>query len=106
MPLFSTPFAQLDLIRQPDQTNDPLQAFDAADEYLLNHLHERCTPHSTDAEKNFQRLVRELNPSAHLRLNHSPCFEDDNLELTIRFADQAALRRHWPTLCALSDQLK
>lgn len=41
MPLFSTPFAQLDLIRQPDQTNDPLQAFDAADEYLLNHLHEQ-----------------------------------------------------------------
>lgn len=41
MPLFSTPFAQLDLIRQPDQANDPLQAFDAADEYLLNHLHEQ-----------------------------------------------------------------
>lgn len=41
MPLFSTPFAQLDLIRQPDQTNEPLQAFDAADEYLLNHLHEQ-----------------------------------------------------------------
>ena len=41
MPLFSTPFAQLDLIRQPDQTNDPLQAFDAADEYLLNHLHQQ-----------------------------------------------------------------
>lgn len=41
MPLFSTPFAQLDLIRQPDQANDPLQAFDAADEYLLNHLHQQ-----------------------------------------------------------------
>ena len=38
MPVFSTPFAQLDLIRQPDQPNEPLQAFDAADEYLLNHL--------------------------------------------------------------------
>lgn len=41
MPVFSTPFAQLDLIRQPDQLNEPLQAFDAADEYLLNHLHEQ-----------------------------------------------------------------
>jgi 23S rRNA (guanine1835-N2)-methyltransferase len=38
MPLFDTPFAQLDLIRQPEQQNEPLQAFDAADEYLLNHL--------------------------------------------------------------------
>ena len=39
MPIFTTPFAQLDLIRQPEQQNEPLQAFDAADEYLLNHLH-------------------------------------------------------------------
>ncbi|UTW06654.1 methyltransferase [Pseudomonas benzenivorans] len=41
MPLFTSPFAQLDLIRQPDQANEPLQAFDAADEYLLAHLHEQ-----------------------------------------------------------------
>ncbi len=38
MPLLESPFAQLDLIRQPEQHNDPLQAFDAADEYLLSHL--------------------------------------------------------------------
>ena len=41
MPLFASPFAQLDLLRQPEQRNDPLQAFDAADEYLLQHLHEQ-----------------------------------------------------------------
>ncbi|MNQ57722.1 Ribosomal RNA large subunit methyltransferase G [compost metagenome] len=41
MPIFTTPFAQLDLVRQPEQQDDPLQAFDAADEYLLNHLHEQ-----------------------------------------------------------------
>lgn len=40
MPLLTTPFAQLDLIRQPEQSDEPLQAFDAADEYLLNHLAE------------------------------------------------------------------
>ncbi|MBM7061482.1 class I SAM-dependent methyltransferase [Pseudomonas sp. UL073] len=39
MPLFISPFAQLDLVRQPEQPNEPLQAFDAADEYLLEHLH-------------------------------------------------------------------
>lgn len=39
MPIFSTPFAQLDLHRQPHQPDEPLQAFDAADEYLLKHLH-------------------------------------------------------------------
>jgi 23S rRNA (guanine1835-N2)-methyltransferase len=36
MPLFVSPYAQLELIRQPEQQNEPLQAFDAADEYLLN----------------------------------------------------------------------
>lgn len=41
MPLLESPFAQLDLIRQPEQHNDPLQAFDAADEYLLSHLAEQ-----------------------------------------------------------------
>ncbi|NMX94767.1 MULTISPECIES: methyltransferase [unclassified Pseudomonas] len=38
MPLLDSPFAQLDLIRQPEQPNEPLQAFDAADEYLLAYL--------------------------------------------------------------------
>jgi 16S rRNA (guanine1207-N2)-methyltransferase len=47
MPLLETPFARLDLIRQPEQPNEPLQAFDAADEYLLNYLAEQQP--STDA---------------------------------------------------------
>ncbi len=38
MPIFNTSFAQLDLLRFPEQLNTPLQAFDAADEYLLKHL--------------------------------------------------------------------
>ncbi|WP_374439209.1 methyltransferase [Pseudomonas panipatensis] len=38
MPIFSSAFSQLDLIRQPEQPNDPLQAFDAADEYLLRQV--------------------------------------------------------------------
>ncbi|MEX5686883.1 methyltransferase [Pseudomonas silesiensis] len=41
MPLLETPFARLDLIRQPEQQNEPLQAFDAADEYLLDYLAEQ-----------------------------------------------------------------
>lgn len=44
MPVLETPFAQLNLIRQPEQQNEPLQAFDAADEYMLNHLAEQEMP--------------------------------------------------------------
>ena len=47
MPVLNTAYAQLDLIRQPDQPDEPLQAFDAADEYLLNHLAEQQLPVST-----------------------------------------------------------
>lgn len=47
MPLLESPFAQLDLIRQPEQQNEPLQAFDAADEYLLAHLAEQQPANST-----------------------------------------------------------
>ena len=47
MPILETPYARLDLIRQPEQPNEPLQAFDAADEYLLAQLHEQGLPTST-----------------------------------------------------------
>ncbi|PKG95727.1 50S rRNA methyltransferase [Pseudomonas sp. Choline-3u-10] len=41
MPILESPYARLDLIRQPEQPNEPLQAFDAADEYLLAQLYEQ-----------------------------------------------------------------
>ncbi|ARU89858.1 class I SAM-dependent methyltransferase [Pseudomonas sp. M30-35] len=41
MPIFVTPFAELELIRQPEQSHETLQAFDAADEYLLNQFAEQ-----------------------------------------------------------------
>jgi len=84
-----------------EDTNLPQQLHN-----LLHHLHERCAPHSTEAEKNFQRLVRELNPPTQLRINHCSAFEDESLEVTIRFANQAELRHHWPTLLDLSAQPK
>ncbi len=44
MPILESPYARLDLIRQPEQPNEPLQAFDAADEYLLAQLHAQGLP--------------------------------------------------------------
>ncbi|WPO99374.1 class I SAM-dependent methyltransferase [Pseudomonas sp. HR96] len=46
MPQLNSAYAQLDLIRQPDQPNEPLQAFDAADEYLLAYLSQQNLPAS------------------------------------------------------------
>ena len=69
MPVFSTPFAQLDLLRQPDQPHEPLQAFDAADEYLLNHLHEQGLTSSTRVlvlNDSFGALAASLAGQAHV----------------------------------------
>ena len=69
MPVFSTPFAQLDLLRQPDQPHEPLQAFDAADEYLLNHLHEQGLTSSTRVlvlNDSFGALAASLAGLAHV----------------------------------------
>lgn len=40
MPSLASPFATLELDRQPPRRDDPLQAFDAADEYLLQQVAE------------------------------------------------------------------
>lgn len=44
MAILETPFARLELARYPQQKNSPLQAFNAADEYLLQRLHEQQLP--------------------------------------------------------------
>jgi 23S rRNA (guanine1835-N2)-methyltransferase len=67
MPLLTTPFAQLDLIRQPEQPDEPLQAFDAADEYLLNHVAEQGVTLQTRVlvlNDSFGALATSLAPHA------------------------------------------
>ncbi len=69
MPILDTPFARLDLIRQPEQANEPLQAFDAADEYLLAHLHERGLPSNARVlvlNDSFGALAASLAPHAQI----------------------------------------
>lgn len=69
MPLLISPFAQLDLIRQPEQQDEPLQAFDAADEYLLNYVAEHgLSLHSKVLVLNdsFGALATSLMPHANV----------------------------------------
>lgn len=49
LPVLQTPFATLALARMPVTRGDTLQAFDAADEYLLNHVHTLALPPSCRA---------------------------------------------------------
>ena len=66
MPVLTSPFAELYLIRQPDQPNEPLQAFDAADEYLLAHMAQHPLPGSARVlvlNDSFGALAISLNDS-------------------------------------------
>lgn len=72
MPIFNTPFAQLDLLRYPEQHNSPLQAFDAADEYLLKHLSScglQGTTRCLILNDNFGALAANL--AAHMQVHSS-----------------------------------
>jgi 16S rRNA (guanine1207-N2)-methyltransferase len=72
MPILTTPFAQLDLLRYPEQQNSPLQAFDAADQYLLKHL-SSCGLQSSARclilNDNFGALAASL--AAHMQVHSS-----------------------------------
>ncbi|WP_372875047.1 methyltransferase [Pseudomonas sp.] len=92
MPIFVTPFARLDLIRQPEQQAEPLQAFDAADEYLLNHLHAQGLPaaaHVLVLNDSFGALAASL--AGHARVTSSG---DSHLGLLGLHANLA--RNHLP----------
>ena len=72
MPIFNTSFAQLDLLRYPEQNNSPLQAFDAADEYLLKHLSECQLPSNARTlilNDNFGALAASL--AVHMSVHSS-----------------------------------
>lgn len=70
-------------------------------QHLLDHLHGLCFAEKEAAEKAFQGLVRSLQPPEGITIDHSPSFEDEGVEVRLRFADAEALRRHWQTLQSL-----
>jgi ParB family chromosome partitioning protein len=68
---------------------------------LLQTLDERIRPNKAEAEKTFKRFVQELQPPAGMTVEHSLSFEDESLEVHLRFTDSANLREQWGRLKAL-----
>ncbi|NER61256.1 50S rRNA methyltransferase, partial [Pseudomonas sp. MAFF212428] len=92
MPLLTTPFAALELIRQPEVANDPLQAFDAADEYLLEHLAQQGVPASTRVlvlNDSFGALAISLRAHAQVIASGDSCLARLALEKNLTRNDQA-----------------
>jgi 16S rRNA (guanine1207-N2)-methyltransferase len=91
MPLLTTPFAELDLIRQPEQSDEPLQAFDAADEYLLNHIAEHGLTLQTRVlvlNDSFGALAASLAPHAAVTSSTDSFLAVQGLEKNLTRNDQ------------------
>ena len=70
-------------------------------QHLLDHLHRLCFSEKEAAEKAFQGFVRSLQPPEGITIDHSLSFEDESVEVRLRFADAEALRQHWQALRSL-----
>jgi ParB family chromosome partitioning protein len=62
---------------------------------LLQSLQGQCYPNKTAAEKSFKSLVQELQPSGELTIEHSLSFEDETIEIRLRFPDPEKLKEKW-----------
>lgn len=63
---------------------------------LMQQIQEQCHPDETAAEQRFLALVQELRPPETIRIRHCLSFEDESLEVCLRVANAATLRRQWP----------
>lgn len=70
---------------------------------LMQYLHEQCYPGRTTAERDFKKLVQELQPPNEITLEHSLSFEDEKLEVRLKFDDAATLRTKWASIIQLAD---
>lgn len=70
-------------------------------QHLLDFLQANCYPARTAAEKDFQGLVRKLQPPEGITIDHGLNFEDDSVEVRLRFTNGQSLQQHWPTLRSL-----
>ncbi len=77
---------------------------------LMALLQEMVSPSLSTDEEQFRSVITQLKLPACCTVQHSPAFETDAVELTIRFADLDRLLGSWPALrevlppgCLLSD---
>lgn len=73
-----------------DKENRPQQAAT-----LLSFLYRKCHPQLTAEEDDFNRWISSLQLPKSTRITHSQAFEDENVELSIRFANKDSLASSW-----------
>ena len=71
---------------------------------LLQTLYEMYWPGKSAMEKKFQRFVQELQVPDRMTIKPSPFFEDDSVEVCLRFTNIEALKEKWEKMKTLVQQ--
>ena len=62
---------------------------------LFEYLNKSCFPRLAAAENDYATFIKTLQPPEGISVDHSLSFEDESLEVRLRFADAAALMKQW-----------
>lgn len=80
-------------ILDPRETNIPQKTA-----RLMQWLTDQRFPRLAAAEEEFRRFAKALKLPGAVALSHSPSFEQDQVQLSLSFADREELRRAWPRI--------
>jgi ParB family chromosome partitioning protein len=80
-------------ILDPRETNIPQKTA-----RLMQWLTEQRFPRLAEAKEEFRRFAAALRLPGAVALSHSPSFEQDQVQLSIPFANREELRRLWPLI--------
>ena len=81
-----------------DDTEQPADNGPQRIQGLLQTLSARCWPEKTRLEKQFQQFVRQLHLPEGVAIDPSPSFEDDSVEMRLRFANADQFLARWDLL--------
>ena len=71
---------------------------------LLHFLQDLFWPEKSKMEKNFQQFVQELRVPDWVSITPTPSFEDEGVEMHLRFVNSEELKRKWEKIKAFVQQ--
>ena len=87
-------------ILQHKEMNNPQKL-----QHLFSFLQQMSTPTLNADEDSFKLQINRLKLPASCYVQHSPAFESNEINLTIRFADMARLNMLWPEIVGVLEQI-
>jgi hypothetical protein len=71
---------------------------------LLQYLQEKYWPERSKREKNFQKFVQELQLPEWVSVTPTPSFEDERVEMRLRFVNREEMKKRWEKIKMVIEQ--